>query len=148
MNGDCNYEIYKKDADGNWLDSDGEITTDATKRVPVKAAPAPKKTQTNVGLVGKDANLFMNAVNAKIGDADWFEIYYANEITSTPEDVTVSFDADCTIGGADITVKKLNKMINVDADGYVSKKDIFFDVEYDGETFQWAGTSSDGFYLK
>ena len=48
----------------------------------------------------------------------------------------------------DDTKTKLNKMINVDADGYVSKKDIFFDVEYDGETFQWAGTKADGFYLK
>ena len=90
----------------------------------------------------------MTAVNAKIGDADWFEIFYAKEITTTPEDVTVSFDADCTIGDADITLKKLNKLINVDNDGYASWKEIFFTVEYDDETFQWAGNKTDGYYLK
>ncbi|MBQ7426989.1 MAG: hypothetical protein IJV20_07040 [Prevotella sp.] len=149
VNGVCDYEIYSKDAKGNWLDKDGKITTDKTKRVPVKAAPAKKEKQgAMVGLVGTDAYAFMTAVNAKIGDADWFEIYYATEVTTTPEDVTVSFDADCTIGDADITLKKLNKMINVDDDDYSSWRDIFFDVVYDGETYQWAGDKTNGFYLK
>ena len=143
------YEVYSKDAKGNWLDKDGEITTVLTERVPVKVSPTPAEKQgASVGLVGTDANKFMNAVNAKISDADWFEIYYATEVTTTPEDVTVSFDADCTIGDADITLKKLNKMINVDDDGYSSWREIFFDVEYDGETFQWAGDKTNGFYLK
>ena len=148
VNGDYDYEIYKKDDNGNWLDKDGKVTTDTGKRVAIKANPTNKKKQTKVGLAGTPANKFMTAVNAKIGDADWFEIFYAKEITTTPEDVTVSFDADCTIGDADITVKKLNKLINVDNDGYASWKEIFFTVEYDDETFQWAGNSTDGFYLK
>ena len=148
VNGDYDYEIYKKDDNGKWLDKDGKVTTDTGKRVAIKANPTNKKKQTKVGLAGSDANKFMTAVNAKIGDADWFEIFYAKEITTTPEDVTVSFDADCTIGDADITLKKLNKLINVDNDGYASWKEIFFTVEYDDETFQWAGNKTDGYYLK
>ena len=149
VNGKYDYSIYKIDAEGNKLDEDGNITTDATKYVLVKVNPSKAKKQgKNVGLAGSDANKFMTAVNAKIGDADWFEIFYAKEITTTPEDVTVSFDADCTIGDADITLKKLNKLINVDNDGYASWKEIFFTVEYDDETFQWAGNKTDGYYLK
>ena len=148
VNGDYDYEIYKKDDDGNWLDKDGKVTTVLANRVAIKANPTNKKTQKKVGLAGSNANKFMTAVNAKIGDADWFEIFYATEITTTPEDVTVSFDADCTIGDAAITLKKLNKMINVDNDDYASWKEIFFDVVYDGETYQWAGDKTNGFYLK
>ena len=148
VNGDYDYEIYKKDDNGNWLDKDGKVTTVLANRVAIKANPTNKKKQTKVGLAGTDANKFMTAVNAKIGDADWFEIFYAKEITTTPEDVTVSFDADCTIGDADITLKKLNKLINVDNDDYASWKEIFFTVEYDDETFQWAGDKTNGCYLK
>ena len=91
----------------------------------------------------------MTAVNAKIGDADWFEICYAKEKTVVPEDVTVSFDEDCTIGDGAITLKKLNKIIAVEKPAqYASWKDIPFTVVNDGETYQWAGDSTDGFYLK
>jgi hypothetical protein len=149
VNGVCDYTIYSKDSDGNYLDKDGKITTTPANYVQVKLQISKKKNQgAKVGLAGSSANAFMTAVNAKIGDADWFEIFYATEITTTPEDVTVSFDEDCTIGDAAITLKKLNKMINVDGDGYASWKEIFFDVEYDGETYQWAGDATNGFYLK
>jgi hypothetical protein len=147
--GDYEYEIYKKDDKGNWVDKDGKVTTDTSKRVPVKANPSAldEDDQTNTGNVGTTAYKFMTAVNPQIGDADWFEIYYAKEYTTQPEDVVVSFD-DSTMGDAELTVKKLNKLINVDGDGYSSWKEIFFDVELDGESLQWAGTSTDGFYLK
>ena len=149
VNGKYDYSIYKIDGEGNKLDEKGNITTKPSEYVLVKVNPSKAKKQgKNVGLAGSDANKFMTAVNAKIGDADWFEIFYAKEITTTPEDVTVSFDADCTIGDADITLKKLNKLINVDNDGYASWKEIFFTVEYDDETFQWAGNKTDGYYLK
>ena len=145
------FNIYKKNDKGQYLDEKNNVTTAANKvAIKVSFEAMYKDDEAgNTGIVAEEAYKYMNAVNPQIGDADWFEIVYAKEKYVAPEDVIISFDEDCTIGDAAITLKKLNNMIVVTNKQFDSKDDIWFDIVNDEVTYKWAYDSDEQvYYLK
>ena len=92
---------------------------------------------------------FVTDANKKIDGADWFTVNYQSTSTSTlePEDVLITF-TDCTVDGKDLTVDKLNDLINNINPFFSSAKEAWFKVVLDGEPLQWKRTSGWDYILQ
>jgi hypothetical protein len=88
---------------------------------------------------------FVTDGNKTIDGSDWFTVSSKATSTVVPDAVDLVFDGDCTYGGKALSANALNNLIDGWRPGFTSAKDAWFEVTYDGETYEWKRTT--GGYL-